>query len=290
MLQIHAGLHKTGSTAIQVSLKEKGILLQPRFGGDVETIDRALLEQAIEGQKILSSEAIFGSHRNLYRIAPQRIASLFESGIPMKLIVFFRPPISWHQSLYIQQVQEGEALSPTNYLETMSTERFFKLSRLVELLERAPQHVEVVARCYSQPVHQFSEFVGIELTDFEANASMNPVRAIVASEMNADEELRPYVRRILQRQIPSSAKPNKNVFSLSDSKLLRPAVKDWEKMLASTKIGRQILASGSCDDISVSRASQITKDDLREELAEIVRQMTLLWGPLAKKAPTPLPR
>lgn len=142
LVSVHAGLHKTGTTAIQSVLYE----LLHRLPRDTRLFRLGLEAHQLVGTEfylrrpkdarklLLSSEDLFGDVRDFYSghldAMLQTKASLASLGI-RDVLLYFRPQWFWLESVYRQLVLRGLQTSPEefsiNYLE-LHPPRFSKLA------------------------------------------------------------------------------------------------------------------------------------------------------------------
>lgn len=187
MITIHCGLHKTGSSSIQVALS-----LIPRRGGiavrvpiENDQLSKDHLSQRLRvlvksPEAVLSDENLLGSPLDGYEMAAERMHVLREvlSGRKYQMVVYLRPQPDWLASLYLQGVQEGSGTRPEPFWSQIKDFPLLRWSRLVQLLE---------AESGAERVHVRAFIPGRDVvTDFFRTAGLGapPVSGRVALEEN----------------------------------------------------------------------------------------------------------
>ncbi len=167
MIAVHAGLHKTGSSSIQVALE----LARNRNGRCVitpnPTDDRT--EQgwadrtkalADSPDAIFSDESLLGSPYDGYQAAPQRASLLRNAlrGVPYQLIVYVRPQLDWLPSVYLQGVQEGRTIAAERFWTGIKDEPLLEWSRLLDVLRKESGAERVVVRAHTRSRDAVADF------------------------------------------------------------------------------------------------------------------------------------
>lgn len=276
-LIVHVGLHKTGSTSLQSSLRAAGQLASV---GRSEAVTAEALASARASRKVVSSESLLGSMRTLYAEADQRLRTLERTRVPLHIILFVREPVAWHQAMFIQRIQEGEAISPAQYMSEVSRLDHFRISRLIDRIrEMRREHAVSVLMHTRDVIPTFRGVSGLELASprERRNASMSPARAILASAINANVESSSHkaVRRVLQRSVPPMSRDHEySVWSGAEMELLEPAISDWWK---------NVLPSVTAEDVNLAPVKSESQGvDADAVLSEAVVVLSFL---LSSEAP-----
>lgn len=229
-LIFHVGLHKTGSTSIQYALEVAGFRSHLRR---IEDMNATGVGEAWDRGDVISSEGLLGTMRTLYADARECIGRLASFGLPLHIVLFVRPIIEWHESMYIQRIQEGDAISPSEYIDAVRNLAHFRMSRLLDaLLELEPNHRISILPYSSNVVQDFARVSGLGLSEVRrrSNRSMTPARAVFASQINGLPafEAKRTLRVVLQHEIPAMhPRAETTVFSANDLAAFEPATKDW---------------------------------------------------------------
>lgn len=119
---IHAGIHKTGSSSIQESLRNLGRTSGNRYGVATSSFELdSLLATPVEHQPeiaIYSDESAFGEFYGFYADSSTRMKTLRErlhSHEIISVVFFIRDYVSWLESCFVQFVHEGNAGNPNNF-------------------------------------------------------------------------------------------------------------------------------------------------------------------------------
>ena len=140
MITVHCGLHKTGSSSIQVALPlvvstARRAIVTPDPRDDRSELGWARRLRALTAapDAIFSDENLLGDPDDAYRVSPDRVALLRDSlaGSSFQLVVYLRPQVDWLGSVYLQGVQEGRTTSPEDFLAGVTSQRFLAWSNLV---------------------------------------------------------------------------------------------------------------------------------------------------------------
>ena len=163
MITIHCGLHKTGSSSIQLGLQFAGISRRPVVipQPDESQSDEAWAARisALPGEAILSNENLLGSPFDGYARAPARVRILDESlkGRDYRVIVYLRAQLPWLQSVYLQGIQQGRDDSPETFINRVTASPYVCWNSLLELL-RASDATNIVVRAYESRRDVVSDF------------------------------------------------------------------------------------------------------------------------------------
>lgn len=270
-LLIHVGLHKTGSTAIQHALQVAGLRSPLRR---IEDMNATRAGEARDRGDVISSESLLGAMRTLYADASERIRRLASFGLPLHIVLFVRPIIEWHESMYVQRIQEGDAISPSEYMDAVRGLEFFRVSRLLDaLLELEPNHRISILPYSSNVVRDFARVSGLGISEVRrsSNRSMPPARAVFASQINGLPafEAKRTLRAVLQHEIPAMhPRAETTVFSANDLAAFEPATKDW---LANVVPKVSFSAGGGHQDAASRRP--VNRDDVLAEALAVAAHL-----------------
>jgi len=215
-LILHAGLHKTGSTTLQASLREAGVLLSTNrsdFRSHLSIKEKLKLAQA--RGLVASSEHFLGEMIGFYASAGERIEWLARTFDSVNLIVYLRPQISWHESAFAQLIQQGTFMTEKEYVELARKSRvadFRSLVRLIGGLNRFAATGWV--RFSADVVDDFSSILGYSLPRVESqNLSLHPIALEAMRRLKSTRKFsQAEMRQRLARWVPENA-ANFSVFS-----------------------------------------------------------------------------
>lgn len=158
LITVHLGLHKTGSTSIQVALQliaHRGQLvvsrpaysgpdLDPRWVARVRDLSRT-------SNIVVSDESLLGSPSDGYSDAIRRAQGIHGAfgDLPMKCIVYLRPQMEWLPSVYLQLVQQGSLSSPWDFWNSVSDHQNLRWSHLVAGLQTVFPQEGITVRPYA---------------------------------------------------------------------------------------------------------------------------------------------
>lgn len=158
MLVLHAGLHKTGSSAIQEALTRTGkqanfrsiSISPPALGAPVlSNINLARLAKVSQSQNIiLSSEDLFGSPYNAYHQLASPLLDL-RTGLQhsdVTLVVYLKPQLEWAEKVATQVVQAGGVLHPTVLIEDLLASDHFSWVDMHDVVQRLCPRWKIVFR------------------------------------------------------------------------------------------------------------------------------------------------
>jgi len=163
MITIHCGLHKTGSSSIQLGLQLAVTSRRPvaiPHPGELQTDEAwAARISALPPDAILSDENLLGSPFDGYARAPERVRILDESlkGREYRVIVYLRAQLLWLQSVYLQGVQQGRDDSPESFVSRVTASPFVGWNSMLELL-RGSDATSIIVRAYEPRRDVVSDF------------------------------------------------------------------------------------------------------------------------------------
>ena len=254
MITIHCGLHKTGSSSIQLALelcsKRGRTIVTPKPGDDrSEQGWRKRLSKVARAQDaVFSDENLLGSPYDGYQLAPERVAMLREAfhGARYQMVVYLRPHVDWLPSVYLQGVQEGRTIGPEDFWAAIKDEPYLRWANLMELLQRDSGAERVIARAHTRSrdaVADFFDVVGLGKpprtgpTMIRENASIAATQAPLLRELNAlpgvDDAQRELFRMVFQRDLASGANKTQSAFPETvQSEIAAHFGSDWSAVVA----------------------------------------------------------
>ena len=289
MITIHCGLHKTGSSSIQLALaalRGPVRIVVPRAGDDHsrEAWMRRLSGLTGSADAVLSDESLLGSPYDGYASAPERVAMVAEAlaGHRFRIIVYVRPQIDWLPSVYLQGVQEGRAMSVEGFWADVSSSQYSRWVSLIDLLRQSSGADDVIVRGYdggSDVVPDFFATCGLGAAPrlggrdgIRENVSISAVQAPIVAALTADPGMSPAdrgrVRAVFQTRLAAGAPRGFSPFpSAIQERIVEEYAADW------TELG---LDSGGASWTSSVRPS--VDDGLDEPVvqAELVRSIRVL--------------
>ena len=177
-LLVHAGLHKTGSTSLQESLRSSGLLL-PSVRADFRSEDRLALRlrQARVRGLIVSSEHFLGEMVNFYSTAAQRLDWLRREFDSVTLIVYLKPHLEWHESAFSQLIQQGTPMTEIEYIRSIEQSPVADFRELARLITRFNTSTSIgLVRWAPNVVEDFSGVIDFNLPHSQKrNISLHPL-------------------------------------------------------------------------------------------------------------------
>ena len=229
MITIHCGLHKTGSSSIQLGLQLAGdrrhpiVLSQPHESQSDDAWASRL--RALPSGAILSDENLLGSPFDGYARAPERLRIIDESlsGRDYRFIVYFRPQLPWLQSLYLQGVQQGMDDAPEDFVDRVTASPCVRWQSMLGLL-RGSDATSVVARAYVSSRDVVGDFFAqaslgappdVGASGFRENPSITAVQAPILRTLNsgADPAASARLRELFQGRLREGAPRGFSPFS-----------------------------------------------------------------------------
>jgi len=221
MLTVHVGLHKTGSTSIQVALRRalKMSAVVPQEGDSQE--DEAVFERLVRaaaGARVISSESLLGSPVDGYATAPERVRLMADAlaGIPYTLVVYLRPHLQWFESVYVQYVQEGGTETPEELVTNMLNSPYVHWHELLKALLSESGADRLVARAYQADRDVVADFFSTvalgkppaRKSPPRLNTSLTASQVSVMRALNGATSIsrtqRQLLRGVLQQMAPGS--------------------------------------------------------------------------------------
>lgn len=229
-LTIHAGLHKTGSTSIQASLRHAGLLL-PAVRADFrsEASLRLRLQSARSRGLIVSSEHFLGEMSSFYSNSAERLDFLRREFESVQLIVYLRPPLEWHESAFSQLIQQGTAVAEASYFKNSDMSPvadFRELVRIIGEFNRGSSTGWV--RWAQNVVSDFSNVIGLGLPRVpKQNISLHPLALEGMRRLNDRGEFsHSMMRSALAGWEPPGSEPV-SIFSIKTQNHLLSRQMEW---------------------------------------------------------------
>ena len=250
---VHAGLHKTGSSSIQVALSQSTSTRDRRLFLPVEGASQSdeewrkrLLALAAEPRGLLSDENLLGSPFDGYALAIRRIELLRDAlgGHPMSFVAYVRPQTTWLQSLYLQGVQEGKSQSPGEFLELLLNAPNLRWSVLGTAIRHGLDAGRLDLRVYKprDVVDDFFSSQGLgspprlARNGIRVNRSIAPIQGPVLRNLLSDPELdlddKVRIRRVFQDELSSGAPAGYSSFSETQQRAIGSVLEEDMASLA----------------------------------------------------------
>ena len=203
MITLHCGLHKTGTSSVQLALKSARLprrtsIITPAPGDghlDDDFIHR-LQNQVGKGDVVVSHEGLLGDAFDGYQAAPGRLRQVHEAldGSPYRIILYLRHNLSWLTSIYMQAIQGGSTTDPEDFWNSLRYCKFLFWSKLVSLILDTSGARQVLLRSFDSRSDVVDDFFScLELgkpprigpQGFRENQSIWPVQAPLLRALNA---------------------------------------------------------------------------------------------------------
>ena len=222
MITIHCGLHKTGSSSIQLALelctKRGRKIVTPKPGDDRSEHGwrERLNKLATSSDAVFSDEHLLGSPYDGYQLAPERVGMLREtlSGSRFQIVLYLRPHVDWLPSVYLQGVQEGRMMSPEDFWSAVKNEPYLRWVNLTDLVRRESGAEIVNIRAHTRSrdvVADFFDVVGLgkpprtRTTIIRENVSIGSAQAVLLRQLygreDVDDEQRKLFRTVFQHDL-----------------------------------------------------------------------------------------
>ena len=212
MITVQIGLHKTGTSSIQLALElmrnsTRRVIITPDPKDDRTEqgwTDR-ITALARSSDAIFSDENLLGTPDDGYQLAPKRVAMLRTalSGVPYRLVVYLRPQLDWLPSVYLQAVQEGRTSRSEEFWTGIKDQPLLTWSRLLDLLRNESGAERVIVRAHTRSRDAVTDFFQVcslgkpprtGKTMIRINASIAAVQAPVLMALNELPDLTPFQR------------------------------------------------------------------------------------------------
>ena len=301
MITVHCGLHKTGSSSIQLALAHARVsgVVVPRPGDDQSDAGwRERLHRVLDGG-VFSDEKLLGTPFDGYAQAPSRLDIVRASlrGRPCRLVVYLRPQPDWLESVYLQGVQEGRPEGPEEFWSRVREAPLLQWSGLLDLLEADGGAQQVLVRPYGDDVDVVADFAltcGVPGTvgrsEMRENVSISAIQAPVIRVLGADGHLGPAecgrIRATFQHRLALGAPRGWSAFPEDIQREIRDHSRaDWAAV--SARVARSDPEAGARFEALLGRWGAETRPFPTEDVirAEIVRSLRVL----ASMGSMPLP-
>ena len=231
--KIHAGLHKTGSTSLQQSLRSAGLLQSSRRGDFRESESfREILVNANSKKRVVSSEHLLGEILDMYSTAPARFELLKTTLESSHTTLYMRPHTQWHSSAYSQIVQQGTELNQEDYEKSIAGSKYFSWARLADdLLTLSTPAARVSIRASGQVIADYAKILGVRLPPAQRrNPSLSPMAVEAFTRLTSEGFVSPHkARKALVSFMPES-KSTSSVFSQNFQLKLIEMKEDWYEL------------------------------------------------------------
>lgn len=248
MLTVHVGLHKTGSTSIQVALRRalKASAVVPCEGDRQD--DEAVFERltrAAGNVSVISSESLLGSPFDGYARAPERVRLLSDalSGTPYTLVVYLRPQLQWLESVYIQYVQGGGTETSENFVAEILASPYVRWSTLLNILQTESGAERLIARAYLSDRDVVEDFFSVAALGKppssrrspRLNASLTvsqvPLMRIVNEVQSLSRAQRQSIRGVLQSMPPVTSNNSSIMPEGLQQQIIQAFREDWISLI-----------------------------------------------------------
>ena len=263
MITIHCGIHKTGSSSIQLALAltrntNRRIIITPNPKDDRTEQGWAnrIKQLTQSSDAIFSDENLLGTPDVGYHLAPKRLTMLRDalSGSSYQIVIYLRPQLDWLPSVYLQGVQSGRTIGAEEFWEEMKDQPLLKWSRLLELLRQESGAERVVIRAHTRSRDAVSDFFELcqlgkpprtGKTMIRINSSIAAVQAPVLLALyempDVTPEQRKQLRHIFQQALAPGADFGTSPFPESIQREIGEHFReDWQVVADSLK--------GACPD------------------------------------------
>ncbi len=167
MITIHCGLHKTGTSSIQLALElmrnsRSRVIITPNPKDDRTEQGWANRVQQLSNSTdaILSDEGLLGTPDDGYQLAPKRTAMLREAlkGFPYQMVIYLRPQPDWLTSVYLQGVQEGRTTKAEEFWAGIKDQPLLSWPNLIGLLREESGAARVLVRAHTRSRDAVTDF------------------------------------------------------------------------------------------------------------------------------------
>jgi hypothetical protein len=302
MITIHCGMHKTGSSSIQLALelcsKRGRTIITPKPGDDQSEHGwRERLSIVARAQNaVFSDENLLGSPYNGYQLAPERVAMVRDAlgGSRYQMVVYLRPHIDWLPSVYLQGVQQGRTLGPDEFWASVKNETYLRWTNLMELLQRESGAERVIARAHTRSrdaVADFFEVVGLGKpprtgrTMIRENVSIGAAQAPILRELNSHQGVsdaqNQQFRRVFQQFLALEAQNGLSPFpEVLQSEIAIQFRSDWiDAALHSSSVEESQVFQGDLrrydKDVLPFAGYSVNDDAVGEEALRCIRVLAL---------------
>ena len=298
MLTVHIGLHKTGSTSIQVALRRgtgfaSGLPREGDSQSDQSVFNRM---RSLGGTSlVISDENLLGSCFDGYLHAPERARLLARAftGTPYRLVVYLRPQLQWIDSVYIQHIQSGGAEKPEDFLMTTINSPYIRWRHLLEILRTESGADHVVARAYlpqRDVVRDFFSLTHLEVarlgslssrSNMSLEAEQVPILRTINEATSLTRPERQLIRGVLQEMTSSSRRDSSALPEELQNLIIENFREDWLALLDdpsclsdATEFTRGVSAF---DSIRTYAGGSFDCDKVRDEFALLMHQLCGQW-------------
>ena len=296
MLTLHAGLQKTGSTAIQQYFRRLGhrtienfsffgppdfhawiVTGLPESAPDLEKLERAL---RCGRHVLVSNENLLGSIWDVHADAPQRVGRIldhFLSITEVQFLIFLRPQHTWVESAYRQFVHDdASGTTGKDFAQRMLDSEFLSHVNLLLALKGVAGPERLIVRPYSKAADVVSEvasLVNLEPSVLrlpDANPSLTAVDVEMLRRLNHGAG--PMARKSHVRYL-RHRRPLKDEFGYSSiprslqEELRHFAMEDWCQ-LPLTVVGTRLTLPDSFSQVFTEIEESQTRPDLADQAGQ----------------------
>ena len=259
MITIHCGLHKTGSSSIQLALelmrnKARRVIItpDPAYDRTDQGWSDRIKALARSSDAMFSDENLLGAPGDGYRLAPKRVAMLRTalSGVPYQLVVYLRPQLDWLPSVYLQGVQEGLIIGAEEFWTGIKDHPLLSWFNLLELLREDSGAERVIVRAHTRSRDAVNDFFQVCTLGkpprtgkamIRINASIAAVQAPVLIALNELPDLTPdqrgRLRHVFQQVLAPGAAVGLSPFTESVQREIAERFRDDWLVVADSLVG-----------------------------------------------------
>lgn len=309
MITIHAGLHKTGTTAIQryfahwkpdcgsafIYLDPKTLLGSRGFQIPADSTRRKAVDDAIGSGKhvIVSHEGYLGRGFDMYPNARDRAADIrdyFSGRSDFQVVLYLRPQHHWVESAYQQTVKRGgNTESGDEFSARILASRYSRYSALVTDLIKELGPANLVVRAYIPNMDSVADFLGVlgahgpefPIERFRENTSVSPLQTEILRRVNKIQpDLRLECRFLFERVLaPQDFLGYSALSPATQRDLMRIMQSDWKELTEIVKstnqaqplVFQELLVSAANEEIKPFVGDTTVSGDLI--LQEAVRSL-----------------
>ena len=190
-MTISCGLHKTGSSAIQVALKHQlraERVMVPVSGQPFDLSDVRQKIRSLPNDGVYADEHLFGTALDGYASLPKYVQQL-NSALderPARIIFCVRPHVRWLESLYVQLIMMGENVTAREFIDGIELSPWVNWADMYDFIRLATSSSDVLMLPYN-PAHDMTiEFLDLLEVPYSrrkvrrmgrVNRSLPPARA-----------------------------------------------------------------------------------------------------------------
>jgi hypothetical protein len=228
MITFHVGLHKTGSSSVQLALSEGNLITnrryfyftRPRTDHSDDPLQREVAHRlrrlARSTQVVISDEGFFGSIRDVYSHLPQRAGALKDlyGNEKWRIVIYLRPQLDWIRSAFAQEVKFGHCQPPEDFARALLNREYFSWARIVAELGELVGFERLLVRPYRSRMNVTEDFFDLcnlgpvpeHVSRTRSNVSLDTASVALLHTLNPTmgSVQRARVRNALERSQPRS--------------------------------------------------------------------------------------